>query len=487
MKIFSAFLATETNTSGVVPTGSVDFENNGLFRGDASVRHPTGFGASHVLLKRLAEADGHTIAESLTAHAQPSGITLRHVYEQYRDWILEDLKAALPVQAVILIMHGAMVAEGYDDCEGDTIQRVRELVGPGVPIGVELDLHCHFSEQMRTQADVAIAYKEYPHTDTMERLEELYRMVVRQAEGRIKPVTAVHDPRMIGLWHTTQEPMRSFVDRMQSLEGRDGILSISLGHGFPWGDTPDTGAKLWVVADGDLAKAQALADQLGREFWDLRHDTWQPPLSVKAAVDAAKAAPEGPFVLADVADNPGGGATSDSTFILQGLLDAGVHDAVIGMFWDIGAVTICQSAGTGARLRLRIGGKCGPLSGDPVDLPVTVKAIVENHSQPGLGFRWPLGTGVWVQTDQGMDIALCTQRSQPLSREVFENLGIPLAGRKAIVVKSSQHFHAAFAPIAKKVLYVGAPGSISQNFAEMSFGKRDNRFWPRVADPHSVD
>lgn len=483
MKIFSAFLATETNTSGVMPTAGIDFENNGLYRGDASLRNPTGFGAAHVALKQMAAADGHTVVESLTAHAQPSGITARSAYEQYRDWIVEDLKAALPVQAVVLFMHGAMVADGYDDCEGDTIERVREVVGPGIPIGVELDLHCHISDRMLTQSDVIIAYKEYPHTDTMLRLEELYSLIVRQAEGQIKPVTAVHDLRMIGLWHTTKEPMRSFVDRMAALEGKDGILSISLGHGFPWGDTPDTGAKLWVVADADLAKAQALAERLGQEFWALRHETWQPPLSIKAAVEEARLAPQGPVILADVADNPGGGAMGDSTFILQGLLDAGVHDVAIGAIWDPGAVIICNSAGVGARLKLRIGGKCGPLSGAPVDLMVTIKAIVENHSQSGLGFRWPLGTGVWVQTDQGMDIALCTLRSQPLSLEVFEGLGIQLKGRKAIVVKSSQHFHAAYAPIASKVLYVGAPGSVSQNFAEMSFTKRDNHFWPRVEDP----
>ncbi|HSW12836.1 MAG TPA: M81 family metallopeptidase [Solimonas sp.] len=484
MKIFSAFLATETNTSGVVPTGSVDFENCGFFRGDASLRHPTGFGASHVLLKRLAAEDGHTIVESLTAHAQPSGITQRSVYEQYRDWILEDLKAAMPVQGVILIMHGAMVAEGYDDCEGDTIGKVRELVGPGVPIGVELDLHCHFSEQMHSQADVIIAYKEYPHTDTMERLEELYRLVVRQAGGRIRPVTAVHDLRMMGIWHTTKEPMISFVQRMKSHEGRNGILSVSLGHGFPWGDTPDTGAKLWVVADGDLAGAQALADQLGRELWALRQQIWQPPLTIKETIEAVRRTAAGPVVLADVADNPGGGAMSDSTFILRALLDAGIHDAALGIYWDQGAVSLCQSAGVGARLNLRIGGKCGPLSGDPVDLPVTVKAIVPDHFNHGLGFRWPFGTGVWVQTDQGMDIALCSSRGQVLSREAFENLGIPLAGRRVIVVKSTQHFHAAFAPIAKQVLYVGAPGALTQNFAEMSFSKRDNNFWPRVADPY---
>lgn len=485
MKIFSALLNTETNTSAVVPTGTVDFEQSGVHRGDGSLRDPAGFGAMHAELKRLADADGHAIAESLTAFAQPAGPTVRATYERYRDWILEDLVAAMPVQAVVLMLHGAMVADGYDDCEGDLIGRVRAIVGPGIPIGVELDLHCHLSEAMLAGTDVIVSYKEYPHTDILERLREVYRLVVRQAAGGIRPVTAVHDLKMMGLWHTTREPVRSFVRRMQSLEGTDGILSISLGHGFPWGDVPDTGAKLWVIADGDRAKAQALADELGDAFWRLRHTSSQSPVSIDRAIAEIRTATEGPIVLADVADNAGGGAMSDSTFILRALIDAGLADVAIGMFWDPGAVALCRSAGVGARLALRIGGKCGPLSGDPVDVAVTVKAIVDDHAQHGLDVRWPLGTGVWVRTDGGVDIVLNTVRSQVLSREAFENLGIRLPDCRAIVVKSAQHFHAAFAPIARKVIYVGAPGSVSQDFAEMRFSKRDDRFWPRVDDPRA--
>lgn len=486
MKIFSAFLATETNTSAVVPTGFADFERIGVYRGDASTRDPLGFGASHVELKRLAAADGHTVVESLTAFAHPAGITMRVVYERYRDWILEDLKAAMPVQAVVLVLHGAMVAEGYDDCEGDLLARVRDVVGSKVPIGVELDLHCHVSPLMLSKADSIVCYKEYPHTDTLERLGEIYRLVVRQVRGEIRPVTAVRDLRMVGIWHTTREPMVSFVKRMQSFEGTGRILSVSLGHGFPWGDVPDAGAKLWVVADADQAKAQQVADQLAEEFWSLRDQIHSPPISIGAAIERMKSVEKGPLVFADVADNAGGGAMSDSTFILRTMIDAGISDSVIGCFWDLGAVALCKSAGVGARLNLRIGGKCGPLSGDPVDAEVTVKAIVEDHAQFGLNFRWPLGTCVWVQTGGGIDIVLNTIRSQVFSREAFEGLGIRLQGRRAIVVKSTQHFFASFAPIAKDVLYVGAPGSITQNFAELTYRKRDNNFWPRVADPHQV-
>ncbi|MGH8506380.1 MAG: M81 family metallopeptidase [Stenotrophobium sp.] len=483
MKIFAATFDTETNTSAIVPTGRVDFEAYGVFRGNASIKAPQGAGAYHAELHRLAAADGHTVVESLTAIAEPSGPLLRALYEEYRQCILDDLKAALPVDAVQLTLHGAMVAEGYDDCEGDLIERVRKIVGPKVPIGVELDLHCHYTARMHRHADIIIAYKEYPHIDGIDRLRELYALLVRTVAGEIRPTSAVVDCRMIGLWHTTREPMISFVKLMRLLEGRDGVLSVSLGHGFPWGDVPECGAKLWVVTDNDQPKAEALARQLAREFRDLRALTYDPPMSIADALTEAVDAKPGPCVLADIGDNAGGGAMSDSTFVLQAMLDAGIGNAAIGSFWDLGAVALCQSAGVGARIMLRIGGKCGPLSGNPVDVPVTVCAIVENHSQFGLSTRHPLGTGVWVRTENGIDIALNTRRSQILSRECFENLGISLTDKQIIVVKSTQHFHAAFAPIAKKILYMGTPGSTSQAFAKMTFTKRDNHFWPRVENP----
>ncbi|PTU33090.1 M81 family metallopeptidase [Stenotrophobium rhamnosiphilum] len=483
MKIFAATFATETNTFAVAPTGRIDFEAVGVFHGDGSALSPTGIGIFHAELQKLAAADGHQLVESLAAFAQPSGPTLRAVYEEFRQTILDDLKAAMPVDAVLLVLHGAMVAQGYDDCEGDLTQHVREIVGPNVPIGMELDLHCHYTQLMRKSADIIIAYKEYPHTDGLDRLRELYVLTTQQAKGNIKPVTAVHDCRMVGIWHTTKEPMISFVKRMQSFEGKDGVLSVSLGHGFPWGDVVENGAMLWVVTDNDLEKADALAKQLGREFWDLRAQTYEAPMTIAAALTEANAEKAGPVVLADIGDNAGGGAMSDSTFVLKQMIEMGISNAAIGAFWDLGAVAICKSAGVGAEINLRLGGKCGPQSGDPIDVRVTVRAINDEHSQRGLGAIYPLGTGVWVQTQNGIDIVLNTRRTQVFSPDAFENLGISMEDKQMIIVKSSQHFHALFAPIAKKVLYIGTPGSTSQTFADIPFVKRSLNYWPKVENP----
>lgn len=483
MKIFAATFATESNTFAVVPTGRVDFEAYGVFRGDGSIKAGKALGVFHANLKEWAERDGHVLVESLVAFAQPSGTTLRSVYEEYRDNILDDLKAAMPVDAVQLILHGAMVAQGYDDCEGDLIQKVRAIVGPQVPIGVELDLHCHFTELMRREADIIICYKEYPHTDGIDRLRELYDLTMRQAQGQIRPVTAMFDCRMIGLWHTTSEPMKSFVARMQSFEGKDGILSVSLGHGFPWGDVPECGARLWVVADGDERKAAALAEQLGREFWAMRNESSTPPLKLDVALERLRTHREGLMVLADVGDNAGGGAMSDSTFILKALLESGIGNVALGSYWDLGAVALCRSAGVGSEIDLRIGGKCGPLSGDPVDLRVKVRAIKDDAGQTALNVRYQMGTAVWVEAANGIDLVLNTRRGQVFSPEVFEGLGISLAHKKAVVVKSSQHFHEGYAPIAREILYVGVAGSTAQDYTAIPYRKRKPDFWPLVQNP----
>jgi microcystin degradation protein MlrC len=488
MKLFMAALATETNTFSPIPTGWAGFKEGRTWHRDDGSRHPPAIGNIPLITwRRRAEADGNAMTESICTFAQPAGTTLRHVYEGLRDMLLDDLRQAGPMDVVLLFMHGAMVAHGYDDCEGDTLARVREVVGPATRIGIELDLHCHLTELMRTSADVIITYKEYPHIDMAERADELYTLCVRAAAGEIAPVMAYHDCRMISMWRTPQPPMRGFVERMQALEGEDGILSVSFGHGFPWGDVEEVGAKMLVIADGDAEKAQALAARLGAEIWAMREATSTRHDSIDEGIDhAMSGGGAGPMVLADVADNAGGGAPSDNTAILRRLVDRGITGAVIGCFWDPQAVLFCVEAGEGASFLLRIGGKCGPASGDPVDLLVTVRKIENAYSQTGLsGGRAGFGPSVWVSAG-GIDIVLVSMRQQTFAPDAFTGLGITLHDKAVVVVKSTQHFHAAFAPVAREIRYVSAPGAIPPEYADIPFTKRTRPFWPRVADPFAA-
>ena len=483
MRVFIACLGTETNTFSSLPTGEQTYRDTAVFDSDATRHAPNPFSLPLHIWRERAEAEGHRVVEGLCAFAQPAGRTIRRVYEGYRDRILEQAEAALPLDLVLVNMHGAMVAEGYDDCEGDLLARLRTVLGPDAVIGGELDLHCHITPLMLEAATALVTYKEYPHIDIGERAGDLFRLCHDAAEGRTAPVMAAHDCRMISMWRTTDEPMRTFVNDMKAREGSDGILAASFGHGFPWGDVAEVGAKTLVVADGDADKAAELAADLGARLWAMREETRPTAVGIDDAIDRALAVEGGPVVLADVSDNAGGGAPSDSTFILERLIAHGVGDAASGLYWDPVAVRFCMEAGEGASLRLRIGGKCGPDSGDPVDLAVTVERIVTGAAQTFGAARNRIGDAVWVRAEGGLDLVLNTVRTQVFHPDAFDAVGLDPASKKIVVVKSTQHFHAGFAPIAKEILYVAAPGAIAPDFAAIPYTKLAKPYWPRVEDP----
>ena len=477
MRLFSASFATETNTFAPMPTGMMSFKERGYF---AAGQHPQQmqFFAAPLWAARLRAAQhGWSLSEGMVAAAQPSGIVARPVYEALRDELLRDLHAALPVDVVLLGLHGAMVAQGYDDCEGDLLERVRGIVGPEVVVGAELDPHCHLSQHMVRFADLLIAFKEYPHTDVLDRAFELVDLCAAMAQGRIRPVAALADPRMVGVVHTTREPGRSLVDRIKALEGRDGVLSISLVHGFPWGDVSDMGSKVLVYTDGDANQAQALASRLADEFFGLREQLVAPYPDIDAALDEALALDGGPVVLADSADNAGGGAASDSTFVLRRLVERGIGNAALGPLWDPVAVRIAAEAGVGAILPLRIGGKVGPMSGEPIDLICTVKALEADMMMSGLGTQQALGDCALVEA-HGIAIVLNSVRCQAMGTDMFTQLGIDLALRKIVVVKSSQHFYASYSQVARHVIYVDAPGSVTTNLRSLPYRKIQRPKWP---------
>lgn len=484
MRLFVGSVATETNTFSPMPTGLADFD---VIRGSELTPELAGEMGELDVLRQCALAGGHEFIFGLSAFAQPAGLTVRSAYENLRDECLEMLKTSLPVDIVFLPLHGAMVADGYDDCEGDLIARVREIVGPDVVIAVELDLHCHLTQFMLDNADLIVIYKEYPHVDPGLRMRELFNLAVATKEGKIKPKMALFDCKMIGFYYTPYEPMRTFVDEMMAAEGKDGILSLSLAHCFPWGDVPDCGARMLAVVDGDADKAKRVAEEWGRKFYKQRHTITATSVPMAQALDKALANPNGPVVIADQADNAGGGAPSDSTFVLREMLRRGITNAGIAMFWDPIAVSLAKSAGVGAKLTVRLGGKLGPMSGDPLDLTATVTGIIDKMTQ-----RWPqqnsdpviaqCGDSVALNC-QGIDIIVNSKRGQVFGPDVFTNFGIDVSKKKLLVVKSTQHFYAGYAPIASEIIYMAAPGAIAPIMKEIPFTRVDLNKYPWVDDP----
>jgi microcystin degradation protein MlrC len=405
------------------------------------------------------------------------------VYESLRDELIADVRASLPVDGVLLFLHGAMIADGYDDCEGDLLTRVRDVVGPNVPVGAELDLHCHLTETMLTKADVLVGYKHYPHIDTYDRLLDLFQIVADTAEGRVKPTMAAAACRMIGLFYTTDEPLKGFVERMIELERSGEALNVWLAHGFPYGDVPFIGSHIVVVTNDDPARARTLATELRNDFFAMRETVDPPSLTIDAALERALAGTEFPVTIADTADNTGGGAPGDSTFFLEKLIARGIGDCALGPLYDPGAVAICHDAGQGAAVRLRIGGKLGPDSGAPVDVECTVIAVADRVLQRLNGGPSSLGAcasiNIPVAGTRGIDVVLTDRRVQAGSPELFTKLGVDPALHKLIVVKSTQHFHAGFAPISARVLYTGDRGALDRDIKRIPY-KRVPRelFWP---------
>jgi microcystin degradation protein MlrC len=478
MRNFTATLATETNTFSPLPTSLASYQESVFLRpGEHPEDAPRMCTAPLFVARRRAARDGFLLLEGSCFAASPAGITNRHDYEAMRDEILAQLRAALPLDGVLLGLHGAMVAFGYDDVEGDILARVRAIVGQRCPIAVELDPHCHLTRKRVELSDLIVLYKEFPHTDVVERAEELLDLLLATIKGQIEPVMSVYDCRQIQSYPTTLPLMRGFVDKIKALEGKDGILSISIAHCFPYADVPELSGRVLVIADADKAKADRMAAALGEELVAMRGKTMPEYLSIEAAIAAALATSGGPVVLAEPADNAGGGAPSDNTSLLRALVRERVENAAIGPIWDPVAVRLCFDAGVGATFPLRLGGKTGPASGQPFDADVSVIGLVRDGWQSFGPTKVPLGDCAAVRVG-GVEIVLISNRTQALGLELFGNVGIVPEQKKILLVKSTNHFMAAFGPIASKVLYVDSDAPLARDYRRVPYRRVERPIWP---------
>jgi microcystin degradation protein MlrC len=331
---------------------------------------------------------------------------------------------------------------------------------------------------MVDNATAIVLYKEYPHIDVGARAHEVFTILANTLTGKIKPQMALYDCGMLGVFHTSHQPMKGFVDHMKALEGNDGVLSVSLTHCFPWGDVPDLGVRTLVITDNLPHKGEALAKELGQRIWAIRAETQPPYRTIDEALDEGLAQPGGPIVFADVSDNAGGGAPNDSTFLLRAMIERGIPNAAIGCIWDPIATSLAVEAGEGAVFDLRIGGKMGPMSGDPVDARVRVGKIAFNATQRFGQGTGKLGNAVALHLANEIDVVAISHRTQTFSPEVFTNVGIDPARKKILVVKSMQHFYAGFSPIAAHILYVAAPGALVPDFTQLPYRRARRDLWP---------
>lgn len=406
-------------------------------------------------------------------------------WEYLRDQLLAELQAALPVDIVLLGLHGAMVAQRCTDCEGELLEKIRQLVGNNVVIGVTFDPHSHLTDKRVRNSDIITVFKEFPHTDFVETAENLVELIHRASLGNINPRMNVFDCRMIELFPTSHEPMRSFVDRMKALERRSPVLSVSVIHGFMAGDVPDLGTKVLVITDNDTDHGLALAEKLGMELFGFRGSSRPEFLAPGKAVQKAVSDTEGTTIVADVWDNPGGGVAGDSTVLLRELFKHSITDAAVATIWDPIAVRTCISAGRDARFVLRFGGKMSSKAGEPIDAEIVVREIVRSATQSFGQSTVPLGDSVWIEVN-GVDVILNTVRSQVFNPDIFSNLGIDPWQKAILVVKSTNHFYDAFSPRASSIIYAAVRGPYPDDPITNNYKKLNRDIWPRVLNPHDI-
>ena len=478
MRIFTASLGTESNTFAPMATCLDDYRDMVFLRpGEHPDDAPQMCTATLWAARRRAATDGFTLIEGSCFAASPGGRTNRQDYEWMRDEILAELRAAMPVEALLLGLHGAMIAFAYDDVESDLLERARAIVGSDCIIAVELDPHCHLTQRRVALADIIVLYKEYPHTDTVERADDLIDILLATLRGEVRPVMALYDCRQIGAYPTTHPEMRRFVDWATSLQSRP-ILSVSIGHCYPYADVPEMGGRILVVADADQQAADRTATEVGTAFIGLRGRTIHRFHTVDAAIDEALAQPHGPVVITDAADNAGGGAPSDNTTLLRRLVERGLSGVALGPLWDSMAVRSCFAAGLGAVIELRFGGKTGVTSGQPIDGTVEVIGLARHASQaygPSTSF---LGDMAAIQVG-GVQIVLNSARTQAFGPELFSNVGIDPRAKRILVLKSSNHFMAGYGSFISGVIHAHSDGLLRRDdFRLIPYQRVSRPIWP---------
>ena len=474
MRFFVAMVSHETNTFSPISTDRGQFEARDLRYGGEILEAYRDTGTCLGGMIDGAAARGVTLVPSLAAAASPAGRVLKSFYAETRERLLADLRAAGPLDGVLLDLHGAMVVEGIDDGEGDLLQAVRGAVG-SVPIAVTLDFHANVTRAMVETATLLHGYKTYPHVDMEARGREAALRLADVAGGRLRPTVAFRQPPMlppIAGQATARGPMRRLYDLADAMERRPGVISISVFAGFPLADIHDAGLSIYVATDRDQALADALADELAEAAWALRREFLHTALSVKDAVARALALDGRPVVLADIADNTGGGAAGDTTGILRELLRVGARSATVACLWDPPAARACAEAGVGATVSLAVGGRIDPRHGAPLAVTGRVRTLSDGrfvHRGPMCrGLEGRLGTTAVLDVND-VKIILISHRWQTLDPEMIRFVGIDPTAEKVLVVKSSVHYRAAFEPLAHAVIEVDAPGLSMSNLGRFTF------------------
>jgi len=496
-RVLIAQFMHETNTFSKLPTTLEDYRKRWLIAGEEMV--PRFKGTRNEVGGYIDQAAKHgwEPVYAVAANATPSGTLTKETWETIRDRIVGAATDAGKLDAVCLSLHGAMVTETEDDAEGALLEALRGVIGPDVPMVATLDLHANATLRMAKNANALVSFRTYPHIDGYDRAVQAAALVQEVLEGRKTPRCLLSQPAMLeGADHgrTTQPGvMRDLLARADDYEKEPGINVVSIQVGFTWSDIPYTGPSIAVSYEPPAeARAREIARSMIDEIWRRRDEMSADYRSVADGVSAARAASDeaGPLVIADGTDNPGGGGYNDTTPVLQALLDAGIGNAAIGTIYDPGTVQQAMKAGVGATIEVELGGHTDESMGKPVKARAIVKMLSDgvftNDGPMNAGVESNMGPTAVLRID-GIDVVTISSRIQTTDLQVFLSQGIDPRAKDVLVVKSVQHFRAAYAPIAREIVLVDSGGICSPDITRLKFTRLRRPIWPLdgVNDPYA--
>ena len=467
MRIATGGISHETSTFTLCPTDLDSFRERAYLHGTEITDRYDGTNTPVGGFMAGAAEHGFEIVPTVQAEAFPSAPVSRAIFDGILAELLEGIGAA-GADGVLLDLHGSMVVDPLDspghldDPEGHILAAVREVVGAGLPVLAQLDIHSNVSPRMVEMADVLIGRECFPETDMAERGRECADVLARILKEGLRPTMALHPiPMMWGMNQVTaHSPMREAIAELHRMEAKPGVVCGSIATCYPLADVPDLGASVYVVADDDQQLAQSCADELGEWLYERRADWhYHLPTTREALVEAEKGGAF-PVIFADRNDNTGGGSPGDSTGALRTFIEAGLQDACVLYIVDPEAIAQCHEAGIGATLRLDVGGKSSPLQGEPVRMTVEVMGLSQGeftYDGPMYeGLSRTMGPSCYIRQG-GVHVILATRREQPFDTAFSRTLGLDPRQMRYIAVKSTAHFRAGFESWAGAIHAVAEP------------------------------
>lgn len=490
-KVFAAGLIHESHAFSKLPTTLENFKSEMLAVGEEEILAKNkGTRTEYGGFIDVAEQFGWEMVHSVVGFAGPSGLLTKETLEFFIRRMEEDLRKAMPVDGLMLMLHGSIGAEGVPDAEGEILRRLRAIAGPDIPIAVTLDLHANVSNEMIRHANLITSYRTTPHIDMYETGERGARLLQQVMDGNIQPKLYLARRPMIGgldLGRTVDPngPMVRLLNMARQYE-KDvgGVLDISVHAGYSYADFPEIGPSVVVVGDGENAIYQEIAEKLMDYAWEIRAESTITMLSIDEMKESVKRDPggKGPLIVVDYTDGVYGGAYGDATNVLKGLLEADVPGTVFGPLWDPELVKEGTAKGVGAVITADVGGKCDPaFGGGPLRLTGTIEAVSDGkYIRKGpyrTGSEGSMGPSILIHLGN-VRLIVCTNRVQPEDREQFRIFGIHPEEVNIIGFKGVNHFRADFEPIARGLLFVEGGGLVSTDLRVFSYQHVRRPAWP---------